>query len=90
MKYGPHAMTMQAPHQIGATVGANIRSARKAANLTQRQLAQRVNDVDPLAVSRWERGESRPNDMNFAALAATFGVPIAWFYMDHSTDGAVA
>lgn len=41
-------------------------------HLTQRQLADRVG-VDPITVSRWERG-TPPSDLNRVRLARVFGV----------------
>lgn len=76
-------MASQASSPIRATVAGNIRAARAAAGLTQRQLAARVNGVDSLAVSRWERAAMLPRPENFAALAAALGRDIAWFYTDH-------
>ena len=82
-------MTSQATKDLKVTVAENVRSARKAAGLTQRELAGRVNDVDALAVSRWERGTSIPNPTNLAALADALGRDVGWFYTDH-TDKAAA
>jgi transcriptional regulator with XRE-family HTH domain len=83
---------MQASRQIKTIVAANIRSARKAKGLTQRELGRAVNDVDALAVYRWEKGTATPNATNFAALANALERDIAWFYTDHAepSTGAAA
>lgn len=65
-------------------MAANIRHARDRKGLTQRELAARVNGVDSLAVSRWERAVAIPSEENFAALCEVLGRDYAWFYTDHS------
>jgi transcriptional regulator with XRE-family HTH domain len=64
------------------TVARNIRVARDAKGLTQRELARQVNGVDTLAVSRWERGSSMPSPGNLLALAAALDRAPGWFYSD--------
>ena len=49
-----------------------IRELRAAANLTQRQVAARLN-VSPGAVAQWELGTSKPTMDNLLALASLFG-----------------
>lgn len=68
---------------LAAIVAANIRSARAALGLTQREVALKLGTGDVMAVSRWERGEHKPNDANLIALAGVLGKPVAWFYTDH-------
>lgn len=75
----------QAPRQITEIVASNIKAARAASGMTQRQLARQVNDVGALAVYRWEAAAVLPNPTNFAALAEALGREIAWFYTDHAT-----
>lgn len=41
-------------------VGARLRTARRAAGLTQKQLAQELG-VESITVSRWERGVTTPS-----------------------------
>lgn len=76
-------MQKQATRQIKQIVAENIRSARASQGLTQRQLARAVNDVDTLAVYRWERGDALPSAANFEVLADALEHEIAWFYTDH-------
>lgn len=56
------------------STAARIRQLRvEKAVLTQRQLAQKI-DVEPMTVSRWERGETTPSDLNRVLLARVFGI----------------
>jgi transcriptional regulator with XRE-family HTH domain len=80
-------MTSQATGNLKATLAANIRSARDAAGMTQRQLAT-VIDTESSLVSKWERAEHRPSDTNLAAIAAALGLDLAWFYTDHTAAAA--
>lgn len=51
---------------------ARIKHLRLEKTLTQRQLAGKLG-VDPITVSRWERG-TPPSDLNRVMLARVFGV----------------
>lgn len=62
---------------------ANLRAARKAADLTQHELAVALGRGDAMTVSRWERGEHKPSDESLVALASVLQRPVAWFYVDH-------
>jgi transcriptional regulator with XRE-family HTH domain len=46
--------------QEGGGVGARLRTARRSAGLTQRQLAESLG-VESITVSRWERGVTTPS-----------------------------
>lgn len=48
-------------------LGAVIRRRREALGLTQRQLADRVSISEAQTVSRWERGERAPTDLDAVA-----------------------
>lgn len=50
-----------------------LRQARKAAALTQRELASRLA-VHPLSVGRWERGQQTPDGATISRLAQLLGV----------------
>ena len=54
------------------TIGESIRHHRKKLNLTQAQLAERVN-VTPQAVSKWESGAGLPDLSMAAPLARALG-----------------
>lgn len=82
--------TSRASTSLSATVAANIAAARKARGLTQRELADQINGIESMSVSRWERGEHRPSLENLVALADVLGHKVAWFYTDHSSDPTTA
>lgn len=48
-------------------LGENIRKARKAAGVTQKELAERLQ-VYPKDISRWENGERTPSVLVFAKI----------------------
>src|SRR5258708_7352729 len=48
-----------------------LAKARRSKLLTQEQVAEELN-INPVTVSRWERGESRPSLQQLAALCAFF------------------
>jgi len=81
-------MSSQAPGHIKLIVARNIREARDARGLTQRELGALVNGMDGLAVSRWERGKVLPSTQSLTALATALGVDAAWFYTDHERKAA--
>ncbi len=56
-------------------LGSNIKKYREASNLTQEQLAQRLN-ISPQAVSKWERGENMPDCASLSDLADALGVSL--------------
>lgn len=64
------------------TVGENIRRARSAAELTQSELAAHLG-VQPVQVSRWERGAQEPPLRTLRKLAAVLGVKVAWLLTRH-------
>lgn len=80
--------TSNASPNLGTTFSRNLKRARKEAGLTQLQLANALGGQDPMAVSRWERGVSRPVDENLIALCHALGRDAGWFYTDH--EGAAA
>ena len=54
----------------------NIVKLRKENNLTQNQLAKKINYSDK-AVSRWEKGEVLPDIETLQLIAQTFNVPLS-------------
>ena len=56
-------------------IGRKIASLRKAADMTQPELADRLG-ISFQAVSNWERGMSMPDISNLPELAEIFGVSI--------------
>lgn len=65
---------------LAATIGRNVREARRAAGMTQYDLAVALRRGDAMTVSRWERGTHRPSDQNLVVLAEVLRQPVAWFY----------
>lgn len=59
-------------------IGSKIASARKSANISQAQLAQRLF-ISPQAVGKWERGESSPDIITISRLAEILGVDLNYF-----------
>jgi transcriptional regulator with XRE-family HTH domain len=80
--------TNDASNGLAAIIGANVRAARQAKRWTQHELAVALGSGDLMTVSRWERGEHRPNDANLIALAGVLGQTVAWFYTDHEREAA--
>jgi transcriptional regulator with XRE-family HTH domain len=50
---------LELAHEKGG-VGGRLRTARRSAGLTQKQLAERL-EVESITVSRWERGVTSPS-----------------------------
>lgn len=56
-------------------IGANIAACRKRCDMTQADLAERINYSDK-AISKWERGDSIPDVVTMVQLAKLFGVSV--------------
>jgi transcriptional regulator with XRE-family HTH domain len=61
-----------------AEVGGKIRSARTAKGWKQKHLAAEVR-VEPITVSRWERGATTPDFNALALVAEATGKPLSYF-----------
>lgn len=61
--------------ELKATIAANVASLRKAREMTQYELAERLNYSDK-AVSKWERGESIPDVKTIKQIADLFSVTV--------------
>lgn len=57
-------------------IGKRIRDARKAAGLTQEELAERMG-TSSVAVAQWETGRRNPKMGTVSKLAAALGVDVA-------------
>ena len=68
-------------------VAANITDLRKKNNITQAELAQRLNYTDK-AVSKWERGESLPDVAVLKQIADIFAVKIDYLVTAEHPDKA--
>lgn len=56
-----------------ATSSARIKELRLERELTQKELGNKIG-VEAITVSRWERGETPPSDLNRVRLGRFFGV----------------
>lgn len=81
-------MSSQATRQIRSIVGDNIKAARDAKGLKQRELGALVNGMEAIAVSRWERGVVLPTTVNLVRLAEVLERDVSWFYTDHESVAA--
>lgn len=71
-------------------LGSKIAEARKACGWKQKQLASAVH-VEPMTVSRWERGQHAPDIDMLEQIAAATNRPLAFFIdADQPTDEAGA
>lgn len=64
-----------------AGIGASIRKARKDKGWKQKHLAAAVH-VEPVTVSRWERGVNTPDLDTLAVIAQETGKPLSFFVAD--------
>lgn len=80
-------MTSQVTSGRATTLATNIRLLREQDSLTQRDLADKLG-VDPMLVSKWERGKHKPAERNLIALSDVSGRNVAWFYTDHGLEHA--
>ena len=70
---------------IRTIVKDNLIAIRKQNNLTQLDLAKKVNYSDN-AISRWENGEVVPSLETLQLLSYVYNVPVTWFLEEHSTE----
>ncbi len=71
--------------ELKQTIAKNLVKFRKQSNLTQQELAEKINYSDK-AVSKWERGEGIPDVLVLKALADIYGITVN----DFLTEGASA
>ncbi len=64
--------------QAKAELGGRIREARAAKGWKQRELASEV-EVEPITVSRWERGATTPDLDVLRLVADATGKPLSYF-----------
>jgi Zn-dependent peptidase ImmA (M78 family)/transcriptional regulator with XRE-family HTH domain len=67
----------------GNMLGTRLLSARKAAGISTRALAERLHahgfDISHATVANYERGSTLPPLTAVAAIADIFGIPVNWF-----------
>lgn len=56
--------------------------------LTQRELGDKLG-VDPMTVSRWERGKVDPSLAHLRSMAMLAGVEPSWFFKEITEEVAV-
>ena len=66
---------MENEDAVNKRIGKNIAAFRKGANLTQAELAQKINYSDK-SVSKWESGNGAPDVYVLMSLAELFGVTV--------------
>ncbi len=66
---------MEKQENIAITIAHNLVRYRKQANITQAQLAEKLNYSDK-AVSKWERGEGTPDIFVLKQIADIYGIEI--------------
>ena len=62
-------------NDIKSIVAKNIAELRQSNNMTQLELAEKINNSDK-AISKWERAESSPDISVLVDIAAVFGVTV--------------
>ncbi len=68
--------------KLRENIAENIVKLRVSANMTQAQLADKLNYSDK-AVSKWERGESVPDIVILKQIADMFSVTVDWVITEH-------
>ena len=71
--------------ELKAIIAANITKLRKASDMTQAELAEKLNYSDK-AVSKWERGESVPDVSVLKNIADLFDVKVDYLLKAEHTD----
>jgi len=81
-------MSSQVHRHTKSIVAENIKAARDAKGLKQREVAVALG-MDSISVSRWERGKSLPDPVaTMPRLAELLGVDVGWIYTDHERSAA--
>ena len=66
-------------------IPANIVNLRKQKQMTQMDLAKKINYSDK-AVSRWEKGEVLPDIETLQVLSGVFNVPLSYLIEEHTDE----
>ena len=69
--------------ELNEIIAKNIADYRKSQNLTQSELAEKINFSDK-SISKWERGEAIPDVSVLLSMSQIFGVSIDDIVSDHS------
>lgn len=79
---------MELTETITKTIAANIASYRKAAGLTQAELADKLGYSDK-SVSKWEQGNGVPDIFNLVRIADIFGITVNDLVSEHKEPVSV-
>lgn len=79
---------MEEQDVLAITIGKNITRLRKMANLTQLELAEKLNYSDK-SVSKWEQGNGIPDVRILMQIAQIFGVSLDDLVNEHETEKVV-
>lgn len=66
-------------HELAVTVGRIIARRRSILGITQEQLSSAI-DVDPMTISRFERGLTLPSLLTIQRLSLAFGITLNDFF----------
>jgi len=69
--------------ELNEIISKNIADFRKAQNMTQGELAEKINFSDK-SISKWERGEAIPDVSVLISMSEIFGVSLDELVSDHS------
>ncbi len=72
---------------LKSIIAANISDLRRRHNMTQLELAERLNYTDK-AISKWERGESIPDVLVLKQIADLFGVTVDYLLQEEHPASA--
>ena len=72
-------------NDIKSIVAKNISELRQSNNMTQLELAEKINYSDK-AISKWERAESSPDISVLVDIAAVFGVTVDYLVKAEHTE----
>lgn len=73
---------------LAVTIGKNLTRLRKMANMTQLDLAEKLNYSDK-SVSKWEQGNGIPDVRILVQIAELYGVTLDDLVRDHAKDEIV-
>lgn len=71
------ALCVSGPYNAGMEMKDRIRSARKAAKLTQREVAKALG-IDRVSVTQWEGGTTKPDIDRLPAVASVLKTTMEW------------
>ena len=75
-------------NDIKNIVAKNIAELRRTNNMTQLELAEKINYSDK-AISKWERAESSPDISVLVDIAEVFGVTVDYLVKEEHTEAPV-